>query len=554
MAPPLQPGPARLPERIPLEARPQQPEPVFEEPSFGEPIPQPQAEPGDQEQPPAELPNITWRPQIQGTTPYNATQLQQILRNCGRPSVPATLRACAAALTARLTSDGYINSRVYTLLEPPPAHLEVVEGRIAEVRVSSTDQGLQQEVSARLQPLVGNVLHLASLEQALVSVRSLPGVGQIKGSLGRLGSDATQAVLNLTIDAIAAPWHGEISIRNDGNDGTGPWRGVATVLKNNLLKRNDIFLAYLELNADSDPELGSTITSTSYTFPLSDSWFLTGSFGYSKRQLIEFADEAHDLSFRQFQVLGQIEKTLHRSPWQEWSAFAGISGNRNDSYLGNRSIPLIIGGGPEGWLRSGYLRAGVNFSGNHQDLAWGGNIYGLQGIAGFSTETQLKDLALYGVHPGDSRALGGLANLAWRITPKLGLNLRAGGQIAFSELTNSMGFSLGSDVGLRGLPGTLISGDSGWLSTGELVVNVWQKENQSVQIVPFLGIGGIRTDVENFVFTDTVGSGGLLARYINEGWMMELGWVDSFQTDDNLGLWQDWLIGNGVYAKVRYRF
>ncbi|HJN35078.1 MAG TPA: ShlB/FhaC/HecB family hemolysin secretion/activation protein, partial [Prochlorococcaceae cyanobacterium Fu_MAG_50] len=142
MAPPLQPGPARLPERIPLEARPQQQEPVFETPIFGDPIPQPQAEPLDQERPPAELPNTTWRPQIQGTTPYNASQLREILRNCGRPSVPATLRACAAALTARLVRDGYINSRVYTLLEPLPAHLEVVEGRIAEVRVSSTDQGL----------------------------------------------------------------------------------------------------------------------------------------------------------------------------------------------------------------------------------------------------------------------------------------------------------------------------------------------------------------------------------------------------------------------------
>ena len=549
MAPPLQPGPARLPERTPLESQPQQADPVLLET-----IQAPSAEPVDQLRPPTELPNIIWRPKIKGTTPYTPSQLKEILSNCGRPSGPATLRACAAALTARLTSDGYLNSRVYTLLEPRPGHLEVVEGRIAEVQISSTDQDLQQEVNNRLQPLVGEVLHLPSLEKTLVSVRSLPGVGQIKGSLGRLGSDTSQAVLNLTIDGVATPWQGEVSIRNDGNDGTGEWRGVATVLKNNLFKRNDIFLAYLELNADSDPELGSTITSTSYTWPLSDSWFLTGSFGYSKRQLVEFADETHELSFRQFQVLGQIEKTLHRSPWQEWSAFAGISANRNDSYLGNKSIPLILGGGSEGWLRTGYLRAGVNFSGNHQDLAWAGNLYGLQGIAGFSTQSQLNELALFGVHPGDARAVGGLANLAWKITPTMGLNLRAGGQLAFSELTNSMGFTLGSDMGLRGLPGTLISGDSGWLSTGEIVVNVWQKENQSVQIVPFLGVGGIRTDVENFIFTDTVGSGGLLARYINEGWMMELGWVDSFQTDENLGNWQDWLIGNGLYARVRYRF
>ena len=61
------------------------------------------------------------------------------------------------------------------------------------------------------------------------------------------------------------------------------------------------------------------------------------------------------------------------------------------------------------------------------------------------------------------------------------------GQVAFNELTSDMGFGLGSDVGLRGLPGTLISGDNGWLST-ELNWTFWQNSKNALQLVPFMGL------------------------------------------------------------------
>ena len=67
-------------------------------------------------------------------------------------------------------------------------------------------------------------------------------------------------------------------------------------------------------------------------------------------------------------------------------------------------------------------------------------------------------------------------------------------------------------------------------------------------------MGGVRTEFSDLVITDTVGSGGLLGRYINGAWLMELGWADSFETNDNIGIWQDWIIGNGLYARLQYRF
>ncbi len=500
------------------------------------------------------IPTASWRPGIEGATPYSSDQLRTILSSCGRSTISSTLKACAASLTARLVRDGYVNSRVFTLTTPSPGALEVVEGRIAELRISSTDSSLQKDVEERLKPLIGSVLHLPTLENALVGVRSIPGVGQITGDLGRLGSDATQAVLNLSIDSAPIPWIGDFSLRNDGNAGTGAYRGVTTVVKNSLFKRDDTFLLYMEANGDDDPELGAAITSASYTWPLSDHWRLTGSMGWSRRWLVEAQGIAHEMSFRQFQGMAQIDTILHDSANQFWSAFASISGSRNDGYLGSDNAPLVIGGGLDGWLRSGYLKAGVNFGGNNGNLAWGGNVYGLQGIAGFSTESQLKELAFFEINPGEARAVGGLANLGWAIQPNLNLNLRAAGQWALSKLPNDMGFGIGSDVGLIGLPGSLISGDSGWLGKGEVVFTAWRQGNQAFQLVPFFGMGGVRTEFSDLVFEDTVGSGGLLGRYINGAWLMELGWADSFETNDNIGVWQDWIIGNGLYARLQYRF
>ena len=144
--------------------------------------------------------------------------------------------------------------------------------------------------------------------------------------------------------------------------------------------------------------------------------------------------------------------------------------------------------------------------------------------------------------------------MSWALSPTTSLNIRAAGQVAFARLPGSMSFSLGSDIGLRGLPGSLIAGDSGYLGTGEVVWTAWQAGDQNVALIPFLGIGGIHTESTLGVFEDSIGVVGLIGRYRNGRWEAELGWVDSFNSDDNPGLWNDWILGHGLYTKVRFSF
>ena len=560
VSPPLQPGPARLPDPSSVEQR--QPEkPVIQPDNDNQPLPvddNSSGAPAGSPREPATTDDISPFPQVNGETPYSQAQLRTLLRPCQTESIGINrLRCSAEALTGKLQQDGYVNSRVF-INEPAPGQLTVVMGRLVELQVNADDPILQKRVREQLAEFVGAVLHLPSLQRQLQQLKQRSLVGSVAGNLGKLGSDPTQAVLTLTVTAASSashPWRGDLSIRNDGNVGSGEWRSLAVLQKPKVLINNDLLQIYGELNADGDPELGASLGSISYTLPLGNSLNITGSFGASRRNLVEARGPAHGLSFRQYQGLAQLQWTLKDSDDQLWFAQAGLSANRSDSYLDGRSFPLIIGGGPDGALSTGYLRIGLGHAGNNDSLAWSGQMYWLQGIASFTSEEDLEDLSFFGIHPDQSRALGGIASLGWRMASDLQLNLRAAGQVAFNELTNDMGFSLGSDVGLKGLPGSLISGDTGWLSTAELNWSFWQQENNTLQLVPFFGIGGVQTTRGAVSFQDTIGTGGLLLRWLHgRHWSLELGWADQFHDNNNIGLWNNWLLGSGAYGKLQYRF
>ena len=550
VAPPLQPGPVRLPETAPLE-RPSQ-EQIFGADGDGA-APAETPAPSDSTGP--ESPSTSWRPPVQGKHPYDPKQLESILQDCGRPNVAATLKRCAALLTARLIQDGYVNSRVYTLTDPSPGALDVVLGRIAELRVTSSDEELKARVEQQLQPLIGTVLHLPTMEQALVKVRR-GGVGDIKGNMGRLGSDPTQAAVSLSVESAGpTPLRGDFSFGNNGNVGSGEWSGVGTLLQNDFLTWGDSALWFLQLDSDGDPELGNKVISATYTWPISDQTSITGSLGYSRSRFVEFQAPSRNFSFRTLQSLLQLQTSLLETDRFNWSGSAALSASRSDSYDSGRHIGLVAGGGDDGWSRSGYLKLSTNLSGLLGNSSfWSANLYAMQGIAGITHDEHLHNHDLNGIEPGRARAIGSLIDVSWPIRSDIGLNLRAGGQLAFNPLPGSMGFSLGSNTGLRGLPGTVISGDNGWLGTAEVVITPWRKDLQAIHLIPFVGYGGYESTRFNTTFGDDIGSTGLIARYINAGWQLELGWVTTFLDQDNPGLWNDWVLGHGLHTKVRYSF
>ena len=553
ISPPLQPGPARLPGpgRVEEHPAPVLPSPLAPTPPAATPpaaTPAPAAPVAPETQQPL--------PRVLGLELYGPAEQRRILRPCAAIVDPSErLQACAAALTTRLTADGYGTSRVYAVAEPAPGVLEVVMGRLVEVRISSDSPSLTRRLQRLLLPLQGEVLHLPSLERDLLQAKRLPGLGQLRANLNRLGGDSTKAVLEVVAEAGATPLQGDLSLRNDGNSGSGQFRGLATLAKEGLLLEGDSLLLYGEVDTDSNPDLGYSSGSLSYRLPLGPDLGFSTAFGASRRNLIEAPEPYDGLSYRQLQLLGQFDWTFQQSLRSRWYAFAGLSLNRNDAYLDGRSFPGLVGGGAEGQLNTGFLRAGIGWEGmlGAADLA--GSIYGLQGLAGLSSAGQRQELAAFaGVNPGEARALGGQLGAAWRLGPRWNLQLIGAGQIALAPLTEPMGFSLGSDNGLRGLPGQVVSGDSGLLGSAELSWSAWRQGQAELQLVPFLGAGLVHSQFPEGSVSDSIGAGGLLLRWLQgRNWLVELGWVSQFGSAGQNG-WDDWLLGSGLYTKVAYRF
>ena len=82
-------------------------------------------------------------------------------------------------------------------------------------------------------------LEFPDLQQQLQLLKQRSVVGTVAGSLGKPGSDPTQAVLNLAVTQ--QPWRGD-QHTND-NPGSGEWRSVV-LQKPTFLTDGDVFQFY----------------------------------------------------------------------------------------------------------------------------------------------------------------------------------------------------------------------------------------------------------------------------------------------------------------------
>lgn len=532
LAPTLQPGPARLPTQAPAGLRPAPRLPPATPP-------RPAASPAGPTPPLARAP----LPRVEGLDRLAPAELERLLAPCLREPDPAIrLRACAARLTARLVADGYINSRAYPRLQPlPQGTLVVVEGRIVEVRVRSSDARLQRRLQRIVLPLQGQVLHLPGLERSLDQLERLPGVGGISTSLNRLAGDSSKASLVIEADPAPRRLAGEVSLRNDGSTDSGQFRALGVLARQGLALPDDELLLVAELNSDSEPELGYSQASLSYALPLAAGWRFTTAVAASSRTPVEEPAAGADRAEQQTQLLGELDATLWEGLAGRLHAFAGLSANRQRTDR-------------QGRLTTGYARAGLGFDAGLGSAVVAGSAYGMQAIAGLSGGAALADLARSGIRVGEARALAADLDIAWDLAPGWTLELRGAGQVAPNPLIDAMGFSLGSDSGLRGLPGQVTSGDSGLLGYGELAWQFWSAGPRALELVPFLGAGRVTTTVKGVTADASLGAGGVLLRWLQGNhWLLELGWTSQFG-GRTTGASPSWLIDSGLYTRVSYSF
>ena len=126
-----------------------------------------------------ELPNTNQKNKQRDANKSDSGPDQQI-RIKGELPYDSRLTECAATLTTRLVSDGYINTRVFVTTTAEGAQLELIEGRITEIRVSGASESLNEVVYNELEQLKSGALNIFKLDQKLATIRQAESRSEVQ--------------------------------------------------------------------------------------------------------------------------------------------------------------------------------------------------------------------------------------------------------------------------------------------------------------------------------------------------------------------------------------
>jgi len=494
-----------------------------------------------------------WFPEVKGWIPYNDTYLESLLTKCNRNTKSETLLNCASLLNTSLVKDGYITSRVYSINKDNIRFLEIIKGKLVEVRVSSNDKILKKYIQNKTKELVDKVLHVPTLENIINDINKDNNISNVTGDLSTLGSDPSKTILNINVDRLSSKWENELSISNQGITGSGELRTNLLIKSNDLINWNDRLILNNEVAYDKNFNIGSFSSSIIYEKPIYDDVYVTSSLGISNRKLIEAKQPINKIRFHQFQALGRITKEMLSNSNFKLSSYVGINLSKSQSFLSGDRIGLIEGGGENGVLQTGYLDTGINLFSKRKKINFQGNLSLLQSISGLTPYDQRKNLSKDNIHPSKAKAIITRLNLNKKINSKLSFTSQFSSQIALDKLPSDMSFSFGGDDGFSSLPTSIGSGDSGWYLISDFCREISNNTKYSIKLSPFFGMGLIRKaspKTEN----DYVGSGGIKMLLEKDNINFELGLVEKFLTENNSGSWNNWLLSNGIYTKLIYKF
>jgi len=554
LAPKFQPGPARVPDQIPI-IQPNQSvdDPVLE--NNDEAIPS--SSPKTLEAVSGRL--ETYQKQdltFNNSTIYSDADLTQFIRECRLdPDMKKPEEWAALCVTVKYQQDGYINTRVYFDPKIEQSELEIVEGKITELRVSGDNDKLNKKLERKLSSLKGKPLNANDVQRAIRIIQQLPGVQQIQARLGRIGSDARDASLIVRAIPKGSKLSGQIGYDNYGKVSAGENRTQFIVSQNSLLQFDDTWLFYSDHSWTGNPELGSSTYSTSYVTPIGRDATATVSVGFSKTEPIELSGLSKDFRTNQFQITGLARYQFLDSYDTGVGLYGQVSYNRSNLYLEGKQLPDIV---PDLIRKpqNGYFKLGLEASKINQQSIHSGKVFFSQALAGVIPNDQQQSLDSIGIDSNQARSIG--ASLDNQFVLKNGVRIKASmaAQKALAPLVGSMRFQVGADSGLVGLPGSIASGDSGIQLNAEGFIPLAQTSGWNLGLKPFAGFATLSTETPLGERSNSVGATGAMLNITNQTrqWSFDIGWA--YQYSDRIEVkqaWENWSLGHGLLMSFNLR-
>ena len=131
-----------------------------------------------------------------------------------------------------------------------------------------------------------------------------------------------------------------------------------------------MYIGMIEINTNKDVEVGSQLYSSTYVLPLNQKLNLTNSLAYSRSDMVEFEGDLKTLRFDALQYNFQIDKSLITNESGTLSSFASISNGKTESFFAGVRTPLVTGANTEGYVTTGSIKAGINFSKIKNNKSW----------------------------------------------------------------------------------------------------------------------------------------------------------------------------------------
>lgn len=308
---------------------------------------------------------------LQGNTRLSADRLDEGLapfqgRCLGLADLDDLLRSLSAAYVER----GYVAARVYVpeqQIASGQLRLEVVEGRVAALRLNDDEGGWQRWRLATAFPgMEGGVVDLRAIEQGLDQmnrVRSVDTTMELQP--GALPGDSVLALRQQR----GRPWYGTVGFDNAGDRSSGVWRLNAGLGLGNGIGINDLWSLSASHTLPERPRRSARSLAGTVSIPwgywtvsLSASTFTYHSLIETRQQRFKSRGHSHTASL-------SVDRVLDRNESDKTVARAGLSRKWSMSYIddvrllsGDRDLSILsFGLDHSRRLGGGLLSLGVGY-------------------------------------------------------------------------------------------------------------------------------------------------------------------------------------------------
>jgi len=431
--------------------------------------------------------------------------------------------------------------------------LDVVEGRLVELRINGPSQALNRNTERKLSALQGKILNANEVLWALQLVQQQPGAERIKGRLGRVGSDPGQSSLIVKAEPKGTDFQGGLTYSNEGKITAGEHLNQVIVSGESLIQFADRLMLFGEKTWTGAPQAGSSTYSISYSGPVGTKTSAALSVGFSRMKPIELGGIASGFRTNQYQLTGLINHKFIDSYDRDLSAFGQLSYSRSNLYLNGDELPPIT---PDLIRKpqSSYAKVGLEANKINRKSIHNAQLFVMQAVPGSIPDDQRQSLKLIDTSPEQSNAIGGSISSLFLLDNGIRIKTDLAGQKSFGRLINTMRFQIGAASGMTGLPSTAISGDDGFQATATGIVPIHKVKGWRVALKPFIGVGAVNLWDR---WSNLIGSYGALINVTNPSsqFSIDIGWAGDLSQDGDLDtLWKNWSLGQGLISRASLRF